>query len=330
MDSYPTGSPTSSQTGRAVVGFQRPLPSDDLSRFVDEVGREDCVRVAGGTSHWQVGRRHEAVARTVRAPSGVVEVQPAELIVRCGAGTTVAELELAVSDAGLQCAVDALEPTVSTVGGILSTGWSGVRRLRHGHVRDLLLEAQYVGSDGILRRAGAPVVKNVTGFDTCRLLVGSLGTLGLIGEVVLRCQPQPVVRRWFTAAQADPWQVRRALFRPSSILWDGEIVWVHIEGDHAEVTVESMALPGSWTECDAPRMPRSRSTMTFEDIRTLPATRPQGGWLAEIGTGTVHGIDVVDVVDRVPPLDDAVLQLNRKVKDAFDPTGRFNPGVLPW
>jgi FAD/FMN-containing dehydrogenase len=311
------------QPGAAT--FARPNTSPRLQQFVDEVRHTGCVRVVGGRTQWNIGRRlnHEAGGvREVRAPDGVVEIQASELIVRCGAGTLVADLDMALREEGLQSPLDPSEPG-ATVGGVLSVGHSGVRRLRHGHIRDLLLEAQYVSADGLLRRAGAPVVKNVTGFDVCRMLVGSIGTLAMIGEVVLRCQPAPETRVWMTS-EADPWEVRRALFRPSSILWDGTRTWVQIEGTSAEVGVEVRALPGvGWCETAEPRLPKVRGSMEPQTVRSLPTSGAQG-WIAEIGTGTVHGYVAT------PELDPRVIDMNRTVKDAFDPDGRCNPGVLPW
>jgi FAD/FMN-containing dehydrogenase len=160
-----------------AASLHRAPTSSAMTAFAAEVGASGPVRVVGGRTHWAVGRRSEEQAREVRAPDGVVEVQPDELIVRCGAATPVCDLDAALASARLQCPLDPADPVHTTVGGVLSVGHSGLRRLRHGHVRDLLLEANYVAADGRLRRAGAPLVKNVTGFDLCRLLVGSLGTL---------------------------------------------------------------------------------------------------------------------------------------------------------
>jgi FAD/FMN-containing dehydrogenase len=312
--------------GTPIATFARPETSARLQQFVDEIADSGPVRVVGGRTQWEVGRRRVEDAREVHAPSGVVDVQAAELIVRCGAATTVEELSVALAEQGLQCPLDPIDPQRATVGGVLSVGHSGVRRLRHGHLRDLLLEAQYVSADGLLRRAGAPVVKNVTGFDVCRMLVGSIGTLGMIGEVVLRCQPAPGARLWMTA-EADPWEVRRVLFRPSSILWDGTRTWVQIEGTSAEVTAEVRCLPGSgWDECAPPVVPEGRSSIEPGAVRSLTTLANGSGWLAELGTGTVHGV----AIPTQTTLPTYVRDMNRTVKDAFDPDGRCNPGVLPW
>ncbi len=302
-----------------------------LRSFVDAVGSTGPVRVVGGRTQWDVGRRSDVPGLSeVRAPDRIVEVQPDELIVRCGAGTLITELDAALSSARVQCPLDPQDVVHATVGGALSVGRSGFRRLRHGHIRDLLLEAQYVSADGQLRRAGAPLVKNVTGYDLCRMLVGSVGTISAIGEVVLRCQPAPDVRTWFVASGVDPWQVRRALFRPSSILWDGVHTYVHLEGPAAEVHAERDALPrATWTETDRPVMPAGRAVLTLGELSVLRQSRDVaafgGRFLVEIGVGVVHGWE-----RPVPVLSGEALEMNRRIKDAFDPTGRMNPGVLAW
>ncbi len=311
------------------------VASPSVYQFVEAVGMEVPVRVVGAKTQWNIGRRAEyqrTDIRELRAPDGVVDVQPSELIVRVGAGTPVADVNVALAEVGLQCPLDPLSPE-ATVGGVLSVGHSGVRRLRQGHLRDTVLEALYVSADGVLRRAGAPVVKNVTGFDLPRLLVGSIGTLGLLAEVVLRCGPIPAVRGWWRADGVDPWLVRRSVFRPSSILWNGTCTWVQLEGSHAEVHAEVQSLAGGpWEQCEGPAVPSERSTIDAGLAKRLRTEEPTavfgatvGEWLAEIGAGIVHGVTIA-----APPLAAPVLNLNRRMKDAFDPTGRLNPGVLPW
>ena len=92
--------------------------------------------------------------------------------------------------AGQECALDPRD-RAATVGGVLATGLSGHRRLRLGPLRDRVLEVRFVTADGRLVKAGGPTVKNVSGFDLPRLLVGSLGTIGVLVQVTLRCQPRP-------------------------------------------------------------------------------------------------------------------------------------------
>ncbi len=81
------------------------------------------------------------------------------------------------------------------MGGVLATHASGPLRFRYGTVRDLLLGVRFVQADGTLTWGGAKVVKSVTGYDVPKLLVGSLGTLGVLVEVTLRLHPTPPARR---------------------------------------------------------------------------------------------------------------------------------------
>jgi FAD/FMN-containing dehydrogenase len=286
------------------------------------------VTCVGGRTQWSVGGPVSPAAREVRAPSGIVEYAPAEMVVRVRAGTTVAELDAALAAHGQLVPLDPVSPAVATVGGVLAVGRSGLRRLRYGPVRDVLLEATVALADGTVVKAGAPVVKNVTGYDLCRLFVGSLGTLGFLVECVLRCQPRPAVSRWLRssggaagAAAADAFEARRRLFRPSSILWDGSTTWVLLEGRAADVDAECAALGGRWEEVGGP--PALPPDGGWESLAPSALRSLSGSFVAEVGVGTVHRWDAVAATR---PVDPSTLALQQRVKAAFDPDGRMNPG----
>lgn len=299
-----------------------------LRAFADEVGGADDgpVVCVGGKTQWSVGGSPDDAAREVAPPTGIVEFEPAEMVVRVRAGTTVSELDAVLATKGQQVALDPSSPVEATVGGVLAVGQSGVRRLRYGPVRDTLLEASAAMADGRVVKAGGPVVKNVSGYDLCRLFVGSLGTLGFLAEVVLRCSPRPAVSRWLQSpAGADAFDARTRLFRASSILWDGESTWVLLEGQAADVRAEQAALGSGWFEVEGPpAIPcGGRRSMRPSALRTLgPADRP---FVAEIGVGTVH----LDAPGAPRPPDASTLRLHRGIKATFDRTGRLNPGRDP-
>lgn len=293
-----------------------------LAAFADEVGAEGPVAIAGGRTHWPVGGSVDAAARLLSAPVGVVDHQPAEMTVRVRAGTTLAELEAVLGEAGQ--AVALAGGSGATVGGALAVGHSRVTQLRDGPVRDVLLEARYVSAEGRLVKAGGPTVKNVSGYDLCRLLVGSLGTLGLLGEVVLRTRPEPACTRWFAGA-ADPAVVRAALYRPSAVLWDGSDTWVCLRGHEVDVDAEGALLSdlGLAVVDGPPPLPAHRHRLDPAAVTALPDA--PGSFVAEIGTGVVHR----DPPAAVPVVASPVVDLCRRIKDQFDPTGRLNPGRDP-
>jgi glycolate oxidase FAD binding subunit len=305
-----------------------------LEAFAAEVGRAGPVRVAGGRTQWQVGGPAPAGVREVIAPAGVVRHEPAEMVVRVRAGSTLEELRAAVRAGGQDVALEADDPARATVGGLLAVGRGGYRRLGWGPVRDAVLEVTAVTAAGEVIRAGAPLVKNVTGFDLCRLWVGSLGTLALLGEVVLRCRPQPEAESWWVGEGTDPFAVAAALYRPLSVLWDGQRTWVGLAGYRTDVVAQAELVLGALFQA-APGPPAPpgghRCSRPPRTLRHLPAEAggcgSGGGWLAEVGVGVVHCTpEVAARLGRPPALAPAVIGLHRALKDRFDPEGRLNPG----
>jgi glycolate oxidase FAD binding subunit len=280
--------------------------------FAAEVGPSDPVSIVGSGTRTDGPIR----GRTVSAPTGIYDFQPAEMTLRCGAGTLLDEVHAELARAG-QCVS---LPAGGTVGGALADGASSVLRLGRGPTRDALLQARYVSSEGRLVKAGGPTVKNVTGFDLCRLLVGSRGTLGFMAEAILRTKPLPAESRWFCVPSGDPWSLLRALYKPSAVLWDGADVWLCLEGHAGDIRSRLELVPAAVEVAGPPPLPAgSRRSVAPSGLSTIV-----GGFVAEIGVGIVHHVD--PWLDPPAP-SAAVVALTRRLKETFDPTGRLNPGV---
>lgn len=204
----------------------------DVARLQDAV--RDATRVVpeGARTQWEVGGAPRA-GTLVRAPVGVVRYEPADLTVTVAAGTPFEHLAAVLREHGQECPLDPRDAR-ATVGGLLSAGLSGHRRLRLGPLRNWVLEVRFVTAEGRLVKGGGPTVKNVSGYDLPRLLVGSLGTIGVLTQVTLRAEPLPAASQWATTAR-PPSDVRAELFRPSSMLFDGRRTRVLLEGEPAEV-----------------------------------------------------------------------------------------------
>lgn len=297
----------------------------EVTSFARDVGEHDPVTVVGARTHWGFGGEADAGAREVRAPAGVWEHEPSELTVRCGAGTPVAELARHLAPSGQMVPLDPADDT-ATVGGVLACGFSGHRRLRYGHVRDLVLQTRHVDASAKVVTAGGPTVKNVSGYDLPRLLVGSFGTLGFMAEVILRTLPIPAATQWLVA-DADPFAAFDLLYRPSSILWDGTRTWILLEGDPADVAAEAGKLkPAGFAPCSGPPMipPAGRESLAPADLRVLAGT--PGRWIAEVGVGLVHRAEPVPPAS-VPPANAALMA---DLKHRLDPQNRLNPGRRVW
>jgi glycolate oxidase FAD binding subunit len=292
-----------------------------LAAFAEEVGESDPIAIAGGRTRWNIGGALREGTRTIGAPTGIVEYIAEEMIVRVRAGTSVAELHASLAERGQ---VTALPERGGTVGGAVAVGESGVLRPVRGEARSAVLQVRYISAEGKIVTGGGPTVKNVSGFDIPRLMTGSLGTLGCIGEVILRTNPMPAQTRWFTSTDADPFAVHRSLMAPGPILFDGSTTNVMLHG-HAPAITEDVALLrtlGTFTECEPPPNPTGhRWSLSPRDLRTLEAA-VLGSFVAEIGVGIVHASQ------RQPPrpLTPEVCVIHDRLKAEFDPSGRLNPG----
>lgn len=126
---------------------------------------------------------------------GILEYNPDDLTATVGAGVTLSSLEARLRPRGQFLPVDPPGAPARTVGGIVATNASGPLRARYGTSRDLLLGIRFVQADGVVTWGGAKVVKSVTGYDVPKLMVGALGTLGVLAELTLRLHPLPAYER---------------------------------------------------------------------------------------------------------------------------------------
>jgi glycolate dehydrogenase FAD-binding subunit len=285
----------------------------NLDDFATSVRGDGPVTIAG------LGTRGGGVpdVRCVNAPSGIVWVQPAEMTMMCGAGTPIAEVEAALAEYQQQVAL----PVGGTIGGALAVGQSGIRRLGYGAMRDSLLQAHYINAEGDVVKAGGPTVKNVSGFDLCRLLIGSRGTLGFLADVILRTRPKSPFEQWFTTDR-DPWELLTALYRPTSMLWNGSTTWVLLEGDQDDVDHLSKTFDLTPT-AGPPDLPTgARWSMPAGELESLRVATPES-FVAEIGVGIVHHSHQ----RPARSVDEAQSALHRRIKREFDRTGRLNPGI---
>lgn len=172
--------------------------------------------------------------------SGIRDYQPGELVLTAGAATPVDEVEAALAAAGQMLAFEppdwgvlfGLPATTSarrTLGGALACNLSGPRRIKAGAARDHFLGFRGVSGRGEVFKSGGKVVKNVTGYDLCKLMAGSYGTLAALEEVTVKVLPRPealstvVFRglnvsaaiRKISEALASPHEVSGAAFIPN-------------------------------------------------------------------------------------------------------------------
>jgi glycolate oxidase FAD binding subunit len=148
---------------------------------------------AGGSKPGLSGSAREDVERLdLSGLSGVLEYDPAELTLTALAGTPVREVAAALAAHGQYLPFDPVFVAAgATLGGVVAAGASGPGAWRHGGVRDFVIGVRFVDSEGRLITGGGKVVKNAAGFELPKLMVGSIGRLGVIVQLSFKVFPAP-------------------------------------------------------------------------------------------------------------------------------------------
>lgn len=123
--------------------------------------------------------------------TGLIEHDDANLTATAQAGMRVAELQQILAGRHQFLAIDPPQAAEATIGGVVAANTNGPRRMQYGGVRDQVIGMKCVLATGEQVKSGGKVVKNVAGYDMCKLFTGSLGTLGVITEVTFRMAPVP-------------------------------------------------------------------------------------------------------------------------------------------
>lgn len=154
---------------------------------------EAAVIPWGGGSAMGLGNiPHKAdVVLALEHLNGLVEHDDANLTATAQSGMRLSALQKTLGERGQFLAIDPPHPGRCTIGGLVAANLNGPRRMLYGGVRDLVIGMKIVLAKGEQIKAGGKVVKNVAGYDMCKLFVGSLGTLGVITEVTFKMAPLP-------------------------------------------------------------------------------------------------------------------------------------------
>jgi len=177
----------------------RPTTPDELKNLIAGAAAEEVsLEILGAGSKRGFGRPVEA-GRVVRLDglAGITLYEPEELVMAARAGTPLAEIDARLAEHQQQLAFEPPDYGAllggavgqGTIGGAFACNLAGPRRIKAGAARDHLLGVQAVTGRGELIKSGGRVVKNVTGYDLCKLLTGSFGTLAVMSEVTFKVLP---------------------------------------------------------------------------------------------------------------------------------------------
>ena len=180
--------------GFGPLAVVRPASVAELGDIVRRTaGKNGAIYPIGGQTQLDLGNppTKPGIAVDMRGLDQVIDFPARDMTVTVQAGITIAKLQALLAPENLQLPIDVPQPERATLGGVIVTNVSGPRRLGYGTLRDYVIGISAINDAGNEFKAGGRVVKNVAGYDLCKLLVGSLGTLGVITQVTLRLRPLP-------------------------------------------------------------------------------------------------------------------------------------------
>src|SRR5437660_3278047 len=244
-----------------------PADIDELRDTVaGALAAEEPVEIIGGGSKRGLGRPLQTPhLLDLSRLAGIRDYAPSELVLTAGAATPMADIERALAEAGQMLAFEPPDwrellggDGEPTLGGMLACNLSGPRRLKAGAARDHFLGFRGVSGRGEIFKAGGKVVKNVTGYDLCKLLAGSYGTLAALEEVTVKVLPRPestatvlfagiapaAAVRLMSAALGSPHEVSGAAYLPpaAALPVGASSVALRIEGPGPSVSFRRDAL----------------------------------------------------------------------------------------
>lgn len=171
-----------------------PQTVDELAATVTgAAANSQAIYPMGGGTMVSLGNRprQQGVAVDLRSLNKVIDYPARDMTITVGAGITIAQLQKLLAPENQQLPIDIPNPETATLGGSLAVNVSGSRRYGYGTLRDYLLGFSAINDAGETIKAGGRVVKNVAGYDMCKLFIGSLGTLGVITQATLKLRPLP-------------------------------------------------------------------------------------------------------------------------------------------
>jgi glycolate dehydrogenase FAD-binding subunit len=243
----------------------KPTDAAQLREFVaSAVAEAQPLEIVGGGSKRGLGRPVQAAhTLDLSALAGIVDYEAAELVLTARAATPLAEIEAALAPKGQMLAFEPPDwgrllgsSAGQTIGGVLSCNLAGPRRFKAGAARDHFLGFHGVNGRGEAFKAGGKVVKNVTGYDLCKLIAGAHGTLAVLSEVTIKVLPLPEKTRTvlvrgldddkavaaMIAALNSPHEVSGAAHLPDALARRSAVS--HVAGAGSAVTALRVEGPG--------------------------------------------------------------------------------------
>lgn len=301
-----------------------PTDAAALAALIREAAREGRgLRIVGAGRWLDVGSPVDASdGITTTVLRGITAYNPADLTLSCGAGTTLAELEMATRAHDQWCPLLPWGDDLGTVGATAATATAGPFAERLGQPSTLVLGLECVDGTGRVIEAGGRVVKNVAGFDLTRLMIGAWGTLGVITQLHLRLRARPAVDRTMVleapiSAEDAVTAFARGPYAPLALLrMDGGAVWAKMAG-----VVPATTEPGA-------RRWLVRIGGNAQFVAAAQDALARLGRLTTVDGDAIWPLVRQHAAPRAGPGHWRWDALSRRLRERFDPQRVLNPGLL--
>lgn len=260
------------------------------------------LEIVGGNSKRFYGNAntHKTEIIETRIHQGIINYEPSELVITARAGTPLKEIEALLAENNQMLP---FEPPHfgehATLGGAIATGLSGSRRPFTGSARDFVLGTKIITGKGEIMSFGGQVMKNVAGYDVSRLMVGALGTLGLLLEISIKVLPKPntEVTQCIGMSQQDALKTMHNLNQSSlplsALAYEGEKLYVRLSGALSAVTSAQKKVGGE-TLVHAENFWQQVNEQThpfFEENKNKPLWRLSVPYIANVDLNETSFID---------------------------------------
>jgi glycolate oxidase FAD binding subunit len=260
----------------------------DLAQIIADGGANGTkFELRGGGSKADFGAPREAEVISLAALAGVVDYDPAELVLTVRPGTPLAEVQALVAGKGQMLAFEPYGAPGASIGGTIAAAVAGSRRVTAGSARDHLLGFTAVSGRGESFVAGAKVVKNVTGYDLPKLMAGSWGRLGAMTELTLKVLPRPRCAVTLMAQGLEPHAAHAMMAAALGSNADVSaaahlargITLLRVAGFAPSVEYRCAALPGLLAaHCGLRRLDEAEATPLWHEAMTGSALHGQVRW----------------------------------------------------
>jgi len=213
-----------------------PASAEEISEVLKLASREGWSVLPAGGMTW-LRSKADLIVNTTRL-NQIIEHEPADLIAIAQAGVKLVDFNAKLGENGQWLPLDPRDDGRATIGGVVATGLGGPQQFGYGRPRNSVIGMKVVLADGSLIKAGGRVVKNVAGYDLCKLFTGSFGSLGIITEVNFKLRPRPTREATVIApGTVDDLRKIARLF-PVAACADGDMLLVRFAGNEKGVAYQ--------------------------------------------------------------------------------------------